>query len=122
MTRHTVTYNRYDIAKVPFPFTDRQAHKYRPALIISSSKLFNHCIGHSIMAMITSSKHSAWPLDTPISDLNHTGLPVTSIIRLKFFTLDHRLIVSTLGYLSYQDKAAFNKNLAALMPNSDEKR
>jgi len=122
MTRHTVIYNRYDIVKVPFPFTDRQANKYRPALIISSSKLFNNCIGHSVMAIITSAKHSAWPLDTPINDLDGTGLPVTSIIRLKLFTLDHRLIISTLGFLSDKDKTVFDKNLAALLSNSDEKR
>ena len=119
MTRHTVTYNRYDIVKVPFPFTDRQANKYRPALIISSSKSFNSYIDHSVMAMITSSKHSAWPLDTPISNLDSAGLPVASIIRLKLFTLDHRLIISTLGYLSGQDRTVFNKNFAALISDSN---
>ncbi|MDH5552539.1 MAG: type II toxin-antitoxin system PemK/MazF family toxin [Nitrosomonas sp.] len=79
MTRHIATYNRYDIVKVPFPFTERQANKHRPSLIISSSKLFNSYIGHSVMAMVTSAKHSAWPLDTPINDLDGTGLPVSSI-------------------------------------------
>ena len=68
-----MTYERYDVVKVPF--TDRKAQKYRPALIISSAKHFNNAIGHSVMAMITSAKQSAWPLDTPVTDLNSAGLP-----------------------------------------------
>jgi len=110
-----VTYNRYDIVKVPFPFTDRQANKYRPALIISSAMSFNRHIAHSVMAMITSTKHTAWPLDTAIQDLENAGLPVSSIIRCKLFTLDHRLIIRTLGHLSGQDQAVFNKNFSLLI-------
>jgi len=110
-----VTYNRYDIVKVPFPFTDRQTSKYRPALIISNAEPFNSRIGHSVMAMITSAKQSFWPLDTPISDLDSAGLPAPSLIRLKLFTLDHRLIINSLGYLSANDQAAFTQHFNTLM-------
>ena len=110
-----MTYNRYDIVKVPFPFTDRQAGKYRPALIISNAEPFNSLIGHSVMAMITSAKQSSWPLDTPINDLESAGLPTQSLIRLKLFTLDHRLIISSLGYLSANDQAAFNQHFNTLI-------
>ena len=113
--RHTVIYNRYDIVKVPFPFTDRQASKNRPAMIISTPKAFNNRIGHSVMAMITSAKQSDWPLDTPIHDLKSAGLPSPSLIRLKLFTLDHRLIISTLGHLSLQDQALFNQHFTTLI-------
>jgi mRNA interferase MazF len=119
MTKPTVIYKRYDVVKVPFPFTDQHASKSRPALIISSATAFNDYIGHSVMAMITSAQHTPWPLDTSIVDLNSAGLPVASIIRLKLFTLDHRLIICTLGYLSDQDKTIFNKNFTALI--SDER-
>ena len=110
-----MTYNRNDVVKVPFPFTDRQASKHRPALIISAAEPFNSRIEHSVMAMITSAKQSDWPLDTPICDLSSAGLPVPSLIRLKLFTLDHRLIISTLGHLSEQDQALFNQQLYTLM-------
>jgi len=66
------------------------------------------------MAMITSVKHSAWPLDTIISDLKSVGLPVASLIRLKLFTLDHRLIIKSLGHLSTQDKILFKQNFSSL--------
>jgi mRNA interferase MazF len=118
MTKLTATCNRFDIVKIPFPFTDRRAHKNRPAVIISSAQSFNHLIGHSIMAMITSAQHTPWPLDTPIDDLDSAGLPVASIIRLKLFTLDHRLIIGILGHLSAKDALVFNKNLTALFSDS----
>jgi hypothetical protein len=63
MTRHIVIYNRNDVVKVPFPFTNRQANKHRAGLIISTAEQFNSRIEHSVMAMITSAKQSNWPLD-----------------------------------------------------------
>ncbi len=103
-------YSQYDIVKVPFPFTDKPANKFRPALVISDATKFNSVIEHSVMAMITSAKHSNWPLDTLIGDLTRAGLPVPSVIRLKLFTLDHRLIVAKLGFLSNADQIEFNRN------------
>jgi mRNA interferase MazF len=118
MTKLTAICNRFDIVKIPFPFTDRRAHKNRPAVIVSASQSFNQLIGHSIMAMITSAQHTAWPLDTPINDLDSAGLPAASIIRLKLFTLDHRLIIDSLGHLSTKDTLAFTNNLATLFSDS----
>ncbi len=109
-----MTYERYDIVKVPFPFTDRQASKTRPALVLSDDKAFNSRIGHSVMAMITSAKHSVWPLDTPIENLITTGLPAPSIIRLKLFTLDNRLILAKLGQLASADQIVVEQRLRTL--------
>jgi len=110
-----MTYERYTIVKVPFPFTDKLASKNRPALIISATELFNNRIEHSVMAMITSAKQSDWPLDTIITDLESAGLPSASLIRLKLFTLDHRLIRGTLGQLSDEDRGNFANHLAQLL-------
>lgn len=102
-----MTYNRFDIVKVPFPFTDKQATKTRPALVLSSREAFNAKVGQSVMAMITSAKHSAWALDTLIEDLTTAGLPSPSRIRLKLFTLDDRLVIAKLGELAPSDQARF---------------
>jgi len=110
-----VTYSRYDIVKVPFPFTDRQSTKTRPALVLSDDKAFNSRIDHSVMAMITSAKHSDWPLDTRIEDLMVAGLPAPSIIRLKLFTLDNRLILAKLGQLATTDQVMLEKRLKMLL-------
>lgn len=39
--RHTVSYERFDVVKVPFPFIDKAQTKKRPALILSTNAAFN---------------------------------------------------------------------------------
>ena len=47
-------FDRYAVVRVPFPFTDRNATKNRPAVVLSDAVAFNTPAGHSVMAMITS--------------------------------------------------------------------
>jgi mRNA-degrading endonuclease toxin of MazEF toxin-antitoxin module len=110
------SFERFDVLRVPFPFTDRQAEKNRPAVILSDRARFNRPAGHSVMAMITSASHAPWPLDVPISDLDSAGLPAPSIIRFKLFTLDHRLVRGTLGRLAEKDRAKIKKAMRLLLP------
>lgn len=110
-----MTYNALDVVRVPFPFTDRQSAKNRPALVLSNARSFNNPSGHSVMAMITSAGHLPWPLDCAIKDLPSAGLPAPSIVRFKLFTLDHRLIRGKLGKLSEMDWKTVRRNLGELM-------
>ncbi|MBI3580746.1 MAG: type II toxin-antitoxin system PemK/MazF family toxin [Nitrospinae bacterium] len=114
MKRRIVNYNQFDVVRVPFPFTERESSKNRPALVISSAKLFNGSSGHSVMAMITTATHSPWPLDCLIKDIAGAGLPTESIVRFKLFTLDHRLVRGRLGKLSGPDAENVRQNLAEL--------
>jgi len=109
------SFERYDVVRVPFPFTDRQAEKNRPALVLSAGTTFNRPAGHSVLAMITSAGHASWPLDATISDMKSAGLPAPSIVRCKMFTLDHRLVRGRLGRLSAKDQALVQKTLRALL-------
>jgi len=36
-----VSFERFAVVRVPFPFTDRDATKNRPALVLSSARHFN---------------------------------------------------------------------------------
>lgn len=92
-----------DVVVVPFPFTDREASKRRPALVLSSAS-FNRATRHSVLAMITSAEQSSWPGDVVITDLDAAGLPSDCLVRLKLFTLDHRLIVKRAGTLAAKDR------------------
>lgn len=107
----------FDVVVVPFPLTDRDSAKRRPALVLSSKSRFNAEIGHSVLAMITSSKEGrdAWPLDTPITDLAAAGLPAPSVARMKLFTLDHRLILRRAGRLAASDQVGIDLSLQALL-------
>jgi mRNA interferase MazF len=109
------SFERFDVVRVPFPFTDRQAEKHRPALVLSDKAAFNRPAGHSVMAMITSAGHSPWPLDVTIVDLKAARLPAPSIVRFKLFTLDHRLVSGKLGRLAMGDQTRVRVALRALL-------
>lgn len=110
------TYDVFEVVLVPFPFTETSNEKKRPALILSSSTHFNMKASASVMAMITTASHNPWPLDIPIVHLKEAGLPVPSIIRLKFFTLDHRLIIKKIGIIHKSDQRQVEKHLRQLFP------
>ncbi len=109
-----MTFKAFDVVRVPFPFTDREAAKIRPALVLSTEDDFNTLVGHSVMAMITSKTHAPWPLDTEITDLVAAGLPAASVVRFKLFTLDHRLVRGKLGRLSKADTTRVHGNFKLL--------
>ncbi len=110
-----MTYKAFDVVVVPFPFTDRQADKRRPALVLSKNEEFNVTGGHYVLAMITSQKNLAWPLDAPISDMRKAGLSAASKVRMKLFTLDIRLIIKKIGTLANKDQKAVSKALHDLL-------
>ena len=93
----------FDVVVVPFPFTDQNTSKRRPALVLSSAS-FGRAAAHSVLAMITSADQSSLPGDLAIGTLGPTGLTQPCLIRLKLFTLDHRLIVRRVGKLSSADR------------------
>lgn len=93
-----MTCKPWDIVVVPFPFSERPGSKRRPALVISEAKFNRH--GHTILAMITSLGHTPWPGDTVISDHRVAGLSGASVVRLKLFTLDNRLLLKVIGRLA----------------------
>jgi len=102
------TYSPGDVVVVPFPFSDREASKRRPALVCSATA-FNDSAHHLVLAMITTATHRKWPGDVAIRDLTSTGLPVASIVRWKLFTLDASLVLRRAGALSARDRATCRK-------------
>ncbi len=97
------TYKPFSIIVVPFPFVDSGHIKKRPAVVLSSEE-FQKQTKHITLLMVTSVKNNPWLGDHKIIDLDSTGLRVESVIRQKIFTLDSRLIVSSIGKLSTEDK------------------
>jgi mRNA interferase MazF len=110
----TITFDTFDVVAVPFPFTDKNKTKRRPALVLSAADHFNNASGHSVLAMITSSKNAPWPLDVKIEDLPSAGLTAPSVIRMKLFTLDHRFIHKKIGTLAKTDQPRLKASLRQL--------
>ena len=65
--------------------------------------------------MITSRGNAPWPLDVPITDGPSAGLTAPSVVRMKLFTLDHRLILRTAGDLVRTDRRAVLDSLKHLL-------
>ncbi len=110
-----MSYNAHDVVVVPFPFTDKTSSKRRPALVLSDAHAFNAQVGHSVLAMITSTANASWPLDIEITNLDAAGLTAASVVRMKLFTLDHQLILRKIGKLSPTDSQQVDLSIKALL-------
>jgi mRNA-degrading endonuclease toxin of MazEF toxin-antitoxin module len=109
-----MTFERFDVVVVPFPFVDSPRRKPRPALVLST-EAFGQANGHSILAMITRGAGTRWPSDHPIDDLGPTGLQHPSVLRWKVFTLDNRVISRRIGSLAEADADSCIAALAAAL-------
>ena len=101
--------DQWDLAVVPFPFTERSGAKRRPALVLSGRR-FNSA-GHTILAMVTTRAEPGWPGDSAITDPQSAGLHTPCIVRLKLFTLDNTLILKRIGGLGSADRDRVRENL-----------
>ncbi len=104
----------FDVLVVPFPFTDRAVEKRRPAVALSTADA-NKATGHTVCAMITSAENAPWPHDVRIDDLAAAGLPAPSVIRLKWFTIDNRLILRRAGTLASRDQRALKRAIRTVI-------
>ena len=69
-----MTFERFAVVRVPFPFSDRNTTKNRLAVVLSDATAFNIPAGHPLMAIITSQDNPPWPLD-----YFNAGSPLASI-------------------------------------------
>ena len=78
-----MTFKRWDVVSVPFPFVEGHAAKRRPALVVSTDAFHRPhraCFG----AMITTARHmrDVRPDDIAIEDLGGAGLSRPCVIRV----------------------------------------
>lgn len=97
-----MSFKRWDVVVVPFPFVDSAKAKRRPALVVSHAA-FQRQSRHCVLAMITTQRQPAWPGDTDIKQSAAAGLKAACLVRMKLFTLDERLILRKIGALSPSD-------------------
>jgi mRNA interferase MazF len=108
-----VIFERFETAIVPFPLGDIPVQKRRPVVVLSSRD-FNEESGHTIMAMITTAKESAWPSDISIRDIESAGLVANCVIRWRVVTLPNSMFLRRLGTLSGQDESACRARFATI--------
>jgi mRNA interferase MazF len=108
-------YERWSVVVVPFPFTDIEVSKKRPALVLSPAD-FQERHGHLICGMITSAAHSDWPTDVTLMEYHAAGLHKPCKFRLKLFTLQDDMVLYRLGALADVDREAITQVIRALLP------
>jgi mRNA interferase MazF len=113
-----VAFEQWAVVVVPFPFTDRDTQMRRPAVVLSSQMKFGAPSGHSVLAMITNASHSGWPFDVVLTDRVAAGLPAPSMVRMKLFTIDDRLVLRRLGRLAPPDQEAVTRAIDGLLDRS----
>jgi len=115
--RAAAAYDAFDVLVVPFPFTDRAAERRRPAVVLTLRSA-NAQTGHSVCAMITSAENAPWRHDIRLTDLASAGLSFPSVIRLKWFTIDNRLILRRAGGLAPRDRRSLARLIQGVLGDS----
>jgi mRNA interferase MazF len=96
---------RGDVVIVDFPFTDQQASKRRPALVVQAD-VYNRAMAKTVIAMVTGNLYRRNDLahlfvDPSTPEGSASGLRAPSLVScINLFTIDQTDIRRTLGHLS----------------------
>jgi len=105
----------WDVVLVPFPYTERNYTKVRPALVVSTDTL-SIKTGKYFLTMITSATHARIYGDVLISDIKLAGLPAESIVRpSKIATFEETSFVRRVGTLAVTNRKAVSAQLRELL-------
>jgi mRNA interferase MazF len=101
-----VTFKRWDVISVPFPFIEGYEAKRRPVLVVSTEDyhgIYQACFG----AMITTARNmqDLWQDDIEIKDLPKAGLRQPCVIRLaRLTTFEASGQVRKIGAIGAQER------------------
>jgi mRNA interferase MazF len=110
-----MTYEFGEVVLVPFPFTNQNAQKKRPSVIISSSE-YNAARPDLILIAVTSQVKT--PLlfgEIMISDWRAAGLLKLSVIKPVITTVQKDLVIKKLGKLMPTDLQLLEELLGHLL-------
>ena len=112
----SVSYSRWDVVAVHFPFLEGTDAKRRPALIVSADRLY---ADHGVywIAMITTAKAGRRPNDIPVTNLERAGLPEDCVIRVARMTaVSDGQIARRLGDVTPKDRTAVGALIKMYLP------
>lgn len=111
-----MTYKRWDVIRLQFPYLEGHDAKKRPALIVSTDALASNCRVLWAM-MITTAKAGVLAEDIPIRDAAAAGLPEACVIRpSRLFTVSADLLDRRLGAIRPVERNAVVAFLKKHMP------
>ena len=115
MTRSSTTYSRGDVVIVPFAFSDRDAFKNRPALIVSSDSFHQARNEVIVAAMTTRVREPLLAGDYRLVDWQACGLPKPTIVTGILRTAKAYLIARKLGEVSASEMEAIDSQLRRVL-------
>lgn len=99
-----------DIVLVPFPFTDLTGNKWRPALVLISTKT------DVTVCFITTQFQQAENTDIQLKPSDLNGLKKESLLRIsKFATIDNNIIPGKIGNIEPEYISLLNKRLIKIL-------
>jgi len=111
-----VTFSRWDVIAVNYPFIEGHGSKRRPGLVISGERLHQD-YGVYLCAMITTAKADQQRDDVPIKDHRAAGLPEACVVRVpRITTLSDAQIDRRLGTISAGDRNAVQGLIKRFIP------
>jgi mRNA interferase MazF len=111
----TTSYSFDDIVLVHFPFTDQQASKQRPAVVVSSA-VHNRSRDDIILMAVTSQvRPTGSPGEVRIARWRQAGLIKPSMVKPIIMSIHRRLILRRLGRLQVHDRHALEAALHQLL-------
>lgn len=99
-----LSFEVWDLIKVPFPYTNRPVQQRRPALVVAASEAPG-TLGLLWVSMVTSAANRGWPGDVVVSDFHAAGLPAASVIRSAKIATIEAGDAEQIGTLPVEDRA-----------------
>ena len=92
------------VVLVPFPFTDLEGSKKRPAVLISPAEYQRHRRDAILMAITSRIRTPLDYAEAEIGGWQEAGLLKPSVLKPLIFTLEQQRILKLLGRLRHQDQ------------------
>lgn len=111
----TTPYNFGDVVLVGFPFTNLQATKQRPAVIISRQSYQQNRPDVILMAITSQVRQSLATGEALLQDWQSAGLIKPSVFKPLIATIEQSRIIKTMGQLSVTDRDCLNKVIQTIL-------
>jgi mRNA interferase MazF len=101
------SYSKDEIVLVRYPFSDLSASKIRPAIIVGQ---LDRSSDYLIVPLTSRTAHLATG-EFILKKWQEAGLNVASAVKQGIYTINARLIVKSVGYLSTEDSKQVEQSL-----------
>lgn len=103
-----------DVVLVRFPFTDQSAVKQRPGVVVSSAAYHDARRDLILMAITSQFRNIGDFGELVVQDWQAAKLLKPSAVKPVLATLEHTLVIKTLGQLSARDQQRLRETIATL--------